>query len=121
MHSRPVSCPRGVVISRDRDKSIAGERVVSRPIKSLLFLTAMLVCLPAGAQVRKGVRVGARAAIFEAAGIDDSNQSRTIGPNARGSAVVSAQILLDRAHFSCGEIDGNFGTNLEKTVSAFQR
>jgi lipoprotein-anchoring transpeptidase ErfK/SrfK len=94
---------------------------VSRPMKSLLFLTAMVVCLPAGAQVRKGVRVGARAAIFEAAGIDDSNQSRTIGPNARGSAVVRAQILLDRAHFSCGEIDGNFGTNLEKTVAAFQR
>jgi lipoprotein-anchoring transpeptidase ErfK/SrfK len=71
--------------------------------------------------MRKAGRPKASAAAFEEARIDDSNQSGSIGPNAKGSAVVRAQILLDRAHFSCGEIDGNYGGNLEKTVTAFQR
>jgi lipoprotein-anchoring transpeptidase ErfK/SrfK len=90
------------------------------PIKSLLLPVAVALCLSAGAQVRKASRVKAPAAGFEAA-IDDANQTGAIGPNATGPAVVRAQILLDRAHFSCGEIDGNYGSNLQKTVAAFQR
>src|SRR3954453_21438153 len=39
---------------------------------------------------------------------------------ASGSSVLRAQILLARAHFSCGEIVGKFGGNLQKTVSAYQ-
>jgi len=90
-------------------------------MKSLLFPMAVALCLPAGPQARGEGRLKAPAATSEAAKIDDPNQTRTIGLNARGPAVVRAQILLDRAHFSCGEIDGNFGSNLEKTVAAFQR
>lgn len=62
----------------------------------------------------------APAIAFDPAAINDSDQTGTIAPHARGSAVVRAQILLDRAHFSCGEIDGDYGSNLEKTVAAFQ-
>jgi lipoprotein-anchoring transpeptidase ErfK/SrfK len=83
-------------------------------MKSLLFLAALTLCFAAPARVLKP-------ATLDAASVNDAAQSRNIGPNAKGSAVVRAQILLDRAHFSCGEIDGDYGTNMEKTVAAFQR
>jgi lipoprotein-anchoring transpeptidase ErfK/SrfK len=44
-----------------------------------------------------------------------------IAPDAQRAMLIRAQVLLDRAHFSPGVIDGTDGDNLKDAVASFER
>jgi lipoprotein-anchoring transpeptidase ErfK/SrfK len=52
--------------------------------------------------------------------IEDSTKTGAVGPGAAGPRVVRAQILLDRARFSPGEIDGVYGDDFGVAVKGYQ-
>ena len=71
---------------------------------SILALAVLSAARPP--KSRPGPRVARSLAWNE---IEDSTKIGAVGPGATGPRVVRAQILLDRARFSPGEIDGVYG------------
>jgi len=65
-------------------------------------------------------RPAAATRILTASEIEDSTKIGAVGPGAAGPRVVRVQILLDRARFSPGEIDGVYGDAFGIAVKGYQ-
>lgn len=53
--------------------------------------------------------------------LSDAERDQSVTPKMKGSVVLRAQVLLDRAHFSSGEIDAAYGQNLRTAIGGYQK
>jgi len=87
----------------------------------LLMVTASILALAAADTGPAKKRVAAPVVRSPAANeVEDSTKTGAVGPGAAGPRMVRAQILLDRARFSPGEIDGVYGGDFGVAVKGYQ-
>lgn len=53
--------------------------------------------------------------------LSETERAQPITPKKKGGVVLRAQVLLDRAHFSSGEIDAAYGQNLRNAIRGYQK
>src|ERR1700736_1484935 len=86
-----------------------------------LALVVPLVVNSAESHARRSPARHRQIRAFDSSVANNPDLSTIVRPRSSGSAVLRAEILLDRAHFSSGEIDGSYGDNLRNTVRAYQK
>ena len=94
-------------------------------MKAMIVLACAVVCAstllpasPADAASRRHAR--ARNPALTSERVNDAKLTSKVGPRSNGAAVLRAEILLDRARFSSGEIDAGFGSNLRVAILGYQ-
>jgi len=87
---------------------------------ALSWLATMLGRRAAGAPVRPGSLGNAELSAM-AREVEETAKSPLVAPGITGPHVVRAQILLDRARFSPGEIDGSYGDDLGIAIRGYRQ
>lgn len=90
-----------------------------QPAIGLILIPLLLLSLPANAARRSRAKKAVPSPWTAAAANDAAGRPLLHSASQKGSAVLRLQILLDRAHFSVGEIDGQFGSNTRSAATAF--
>ena len=105
------------------DLSLIGTRVSTVCIAALMGAAATLMFSDAADAARRRPHPSAAPAL-NAQAVDDAQLSAPSGKGrasaASAAAVIKAEILLDRAGFSPGQIDGKSGSNEKNALTAFQ-
>ena len=86
-----------------------------------MFLGAAAVLVTMSAAEAAQTSVPNTKTPLTAEAVNDVTLVQPVGSKMQGAAVLRAQILLDRAHFSPGEIDAAYGENVRKAIMAFQK
>lgn len=90
-------------------------------LRKLIIALAVTASFVPAANFAYSARAGAPAKQLTLEAVNDVKLVRRVGPNSKGAAVLRAQVLLDRARYSPGEIDAAYGSSMQKSIAAFQK
>ena len=88
-------------------------------MKTSRTMIRMLACATIAASAQAGAT--SKPAPLAPDTVNDVALVAPVKHGAKGAAVLRAQILLDRARFSPGEIDAAYGSNMRQAIAGFQK